>query len=179
MARTLAIDNWRLNRIKAVEENIFAWGYEAKTGPRVKCEIQLVENALTHAISYINHAPHFDKLSLWEDRLSRIIDRNHKLLMKMQDRRLHAVKQTHPAELPETRVRTAGATARTNGIVLQMGQASSPVPPSEDAAPGSVGSNCQPPRPRDLASNCMAADDPCRAGVSACGGPRYGGADSV
>ena len=39
MARTLAIDNWRLNRIKAVEENIFAWGYEAKTGPRVTCEI--------------------------------------------------------------------------------------------------------------------------------------------
>jgi hypothetical protein len=33
MARTLAIDNWRLNRIKAVEENIFAWGCEATTGP--------------------------------------------------------------------------------------------------------------------------------------------------
>jgi hypothetical protein len=168
MARTLAIDNWRLNRIKAVEENIFAWGYEAKTGPRVKCEIQLVENALTHAISYINHSKVLNDLSLYESRLTRIIARNHDLLMKRQDHRLHLVKQTHPAQLPETRVRTAGATARTNGLVLQVGQALSPPPPCEDAAPGSVGSNCRPPWPCDLASNCMADDAPCGAGVSAC-----------
>jgi hypothetical protein len=167
MARTLAIDNWRLNRIKAVEENIFAWGYEAKTGPRVKCEIQLVENALTHAISYINHSKVLNDLSLYESRLTRIIARNHDLLMKRQDHRLHLVKQTHPAEHLETRARTAGATARTDGLVLQVGQASSPPPPCEDAAPGSVGSNCRAPRPRGLASNCKAAD-PCRAGVSAC-----------
>jgi hypothetical protein len=125
-ARTLAIDNWRLNRIKAVEENIFAWGYEAKTGPRVKCEIQLVENALTHAISYVNHSKVINDISLYESRLTRIIARNHELLIKMKDHRLHLVKQTHPAELPETRVRTAGATARTNGSVSEIGKASSP-----------------------------------------------------
>ena len=52
--------------------------------------------------------------SLYEFRLSRITDANHKLLMQMKDRRLHAVQPTHLAELPETRFRTAGATARTN-----------------------------------------------------------------
>ena len=83
------------------------------THPPMKCEIQKVENALTHAISYINHSKVLNDISLYESRLTRIIACNHDLLMKRQDRRLHVVKQTHPAELPETRVQTAGATART------------------------------------------------------------------
>jgi hypothetical protein len=73
LARTLAMDNWRLNRIRAVEENIF-------------------ENALTHAVSYMQYADRINKISLYESRLSRIIAGNMDILSKRQaDRKMGLV----------------------------------------------------------------------------------------
>jgi len=43
-------------------------------------EIVQVENALTHATSYLAHAAAIDKISLYESRLNRVIVRNTELL---------------------------------------------------------------------------------------------------
>ena len=66
LARTLAMDNWRLNRIKAVEENIFAWGHAVEHADVCTSEIPQVENAMIHAVSYLQYADRIDKISLYE-----------------------------------------------------------------------------------------------------------------
>jgi hypothetical protein len=100
MARTLAMDNWRMNRIKAVEENIFAWGFAVEHADACNSEIPQVENAMIHAVSYMQYADRIDKISLYESRLSRIIARNTELLRKRQaERRKNQPEaaQTHAA----------------------------------------------------------------------------------
>ena len=93
MATTLALDNWRLNRIKTVEENIFAWGQTVNPGVRVESEFEKIENALTHANSYLVHANRINQISLYESRLNRCIARNTELLLARQAMR----RQNQPA----------------------------------------------------------------------------------
>jgi hypothetical protein len=87
LANTLAMDNWRLNRIKATEENIFAVGYEINPGETFSSPIPQVEAAFAHALSYITHADTLNQLSLYESRLSRNIARTAKLLAERQAQR--------------------------------------------------------------------------------------------
>jgi hypothetical protein len=108
MARTLAMDNWRLNRIKAVEENIFAWGFAVEHADACNSEIPQVENAMIHAVSYMQYADRINKISLYESRLSRIIARNTDLLNKRQAER----RKNQPEAAPRTQ--TATATSQTN-----------------------------------------------------------------
>jgi hypothetical protein len=111
LAHTLAMDNWRLNRIKGVEENIFAWGYEMDPGMKCHAEVVQVENCLTHVTSYIKYADHINKISLYESRLNRIIVRNTELLNKRQADRPNRIKQPESAPIAEPIARTAAATA--------------------------------------------------------------------
>ena len=92
-ANTIAMDNWRINRIKGVEENIFAWGYEMDPGMKCHAEIVEVENCLTHATSYIRYSEVINRISLYESRLNRIIVRNTELLNKRQAERRNREKQ--------------------------------------------------------------------------------------
>jgi hypothetical protein len=116
-ANTLAIDNWRLNRLKAVEENTYAWGHEIKPGTKVESEIPAIVNALTHANTWLTHADQLNKLSLCEARLSRIIAHNTKLLMERQaERRRNAAQPTHeprPAAQPTQHFTAANGFAST------------------------------------------------------------------
>ncbi len=100
LARTIAMDSWRLNRIKAVEENIFAWGFAVEHKDCCSSEIPQVENAMIHAVSYMHYADRIDKLSLYESRLSRTIARNIELLRKSQAQRRNQV--THSEAAPAT-----------------------------------------------------------------------------
>jgi hypothetical protein len=113
LARILALDNWRLNRIKMVEENIFAWGYEVDPGRRVTSPIAEVENAFSHANSFLTHSRAIDKISLYESRLSRTIARNLELLMKLQARRPERARNrtSSPATEPHTMTAAASASA--------------------------------------------------------------------
>jgi hypothetical protein len=86
-ANTLAMDNWRLNRLKATEENIFAVGYEIDPGETFSSPIPKVEAAFAHALSFITHADKLNQLSLIEARLSRNIARTTKLLAERQAQR--------------------------------------------------------------------------------------------
>ena len=97
LARTLAMDNWRLNRIKAVEENIFAWGFAVEHKDCCSSEIPEVENAMIHAVSYMQYADRINKISLYESRLSRVIARNTELLEKRQAERRKNQPEIGPA----------------------------------------------------------------------------------
>ena len=103
LARTLAMDNWRLNRIKAVEENIFAWGHAVDHANVCSSEIPEVENAMIHAVSYMQYADRINKISLYESRLSRVIARNTELLEKRQAAR----RKSQPETTPQTQAATA------------------------------------------------------------------------
>jgi hypothetical protein len=129
MARTLAIDNWRINRIKAVEENIFAWGLAVENVDCCQSEILQVENALTHAVSYIQYADRIDKLSLYESRLSRIIARNLDLYNKRQAERRNRAKQ------PEAAPRTQAAAQQSQQFSCENGfdRSDSPRPEKQPA----------------------------------------------
>jgi hypothetical protein len=119
LANTLALDNWRLNRIKSIEENIFAVGYEINPGETFSSPIPQVEAAFAHALSYMTHAQILDKLSLYESRLSRNIARTTKLLTERQ------------AQRPQRRAQPASPQPLTteNGFVQQLYKtASAPAP---------------------------------------------------
>ncbi len=66
LARTLGLDSWRLNRIKSVEENIFAWGSLVKPGIKVESENPEIAAALAHANSYLTHSGTINDISLYE-----------------------------------------------------------------------------------------------------------------
>ena len=98
--------------MKAVEENIFAYG-QVLPDKRFSHEIPKVEHAIGHAHSYIRFSKVIDKISLYESRLSRIIERNLNLLMKLQAQRAmrRSLAQVVPIDEPKTQTASATATA--------------------------------------------------------------------
>ena len=111
LARNIALDNWRLLRIKTVEENLFAYGLaqpaKAFTNDRLE-----VENAIGHAWTFLNHHKAINSLSLYESRLSRTVEKNLDLLMRRQAKRPQRQPQAQPAPVHEIHLQTAGATAQ-------------------------------------------------------------------
>jgi hypothetical protein len=49
-------------RIKAVEENIFDWCHEVGNSDCCHSDIPQIENALTHAVSYMQYADRRDRV---------------------------------------------------------------------------------------------------------------------
>jgi hypothetical protein len=109
-------------RIKAVEENVFAWGHEVDNSDCCHSDIPQIENALTHAVSYMQYADRIDKISLYESRLSRIIARNIDILNKRQADRRDRVKQPDAAPITEPLTQTVGASAQqTQSLNVPIG----------------------------------------------------------
>lgn len=79
LAHSISEDAWRLNRIAAIENNIFALGRG-----RDKNEIR---NALSDAQSFLDHARQLNLLSLYEQRIHRNIERNLNQLRQLQKER--------------------------------------------------------------------------------------------
>jgi hypothetical protein len=109
-ARHVALDSWRLNRIKAVEENIFAYG-QVLPDKHFTNEVPQVEHAIGHAHTYMRFAQCLDKISLYESRLSRNMARNLDLLLKLQATRTERrnLAQVVPIDEPRPQTATAGA----------------------------------------------------------------------
>ena len=82
-ARTVALDSWRLNRMKAVEENVFAYG-QVLPNRHFTHAIPQVEHAVGHAHTFMLYCKAINILSLYESRLNRTIQRNLELLLKLQ-----------------------------------------------------------------------------------------------
>jgi hypothetical protein len=78
-ALSVAEDSWRLNRARAIENNMFALGHEGE-----RREIQI---ALADAQTFQAQAHHFQLLTIYEQRINRNLQRNLKQLQELQAER--------------------------------------------------------------------------------------------
>ena len=109
-ARTVALDSWRLNRLKAVEENAFAYG-QVLPDKHFDHDIVEVEHAIGHAHTFMIHAKAMNLLSQCESRLNRNVKINLDNLMKLQATRFHRKTKTETAPAVELQTQTAAAGA--------------------------------------------------------------------
>jgi hypothetical protein len=75
VAQSIADDYWRLNRIKAIEDNIFALGIEADPDN---------DPALAQAQTFLDQAHRINLLSLYESRLNRAVSKKLVELRELQ-----------------------------------------------------------------------------------------------
>ncbi len=91
LAQRIATDSWRLNRISAVEDNLFALGHHAKWD-----EIETPDSdnaaeihaALTAAKVFQAESKQLQLLTLYEQRINRNIQKNLATLQALQAARL-------------------------------------------------------------------------------------------
>ena len=79
LANSIAEDSWRLNRARAIENNMFALGHNHE---RREARI-----ALADAETFLRQAAAFNLLSIYEQRINRNLQRNMKLLKELQTER--------------------------------------------------------------------------------------------
>jgi hypothetical protein len=84
LAQTIAHDNFRLNRLKAVEENMFAYGELGPLSDKIETEHARVHHAIVQAQVFVLNERAFSNLSLYEQRITRNIHKNLKLLREEQ-----------------------------------------------------------------------------------------------
>jgi hypothetical protein len=79
LAHSISEDSWRLNRARAIENNMFALSRQHE-----RREIQI---ALADAATFLAQASAFNLLSIYEQRINRNLQRNMKLLGELQAER--------------------------------------------------------------------------------------------
>jgi hypothetical protein len=98
LAQRIATDSWRLNRISAVEDNLFALGHNAKSD-EVETEDPEIHAALTAAKVFQEESKQLQLLTLYEQRINRSIQKNLATLQALQEARL----ATREAEMKEAK----------------------------------------------------------------------------
>jgi len=83
LAQRIATDSWRLNRISAVEDNLFALGLH-EYGGNLNLEHEQIDAALTAARVFTIESKHLQLLTLYEQRLNRAIQKNLAMLQHLQ-----------------------------------------------------------------------------------------------
>jgi hypothetical protein len=86
-AQRIATDSWRLNRISAVEDNLFALGHNAKSDD-TETEDPEIHAALTAAKVFQAESKQLQLLTLYEQRINRSIQKNLATLQSLQAARL-------------------------------------------------------------------------------------------
>jgi hypothetical protein len=84
LANSIAEDSWRLNRVSAIETNIFALGRRYDNGAHERRELQC---ALKDAETFLDEARNFQLLTLYEQRINRNLQRSLKQLRQLQAER--------------------------------------------------------------------------------------------
>jgi hypothetical protein len=79
LAKSIADSHWRLNRARAIEENIFALGASESDDP--------LDSALNQAQTFLNDARQIALLSLYEQRIHRTVKNNVAELNRLQAER--------------------------------------------------------------------------------------------
>jgi hypothetical protein len=115
LAQTIALDNFRLNRLHAVEENMFAYGEVGPLATQIQTENARVHHAIVQAQVFVLNDKAFNNLSLYEQRITRNVHKNLKLYREEQTLRksedlLKAKAETQPL------TRTASITNEQNGF---------------------------------------------------------------
>src|SRR5271155_3257347 len=87
LAQRIATDSWRLNRISAVEDNLFALGHNAKSN-EVETDDPEIHAALTAAKVFKFESKQLQLLTLYDQRINRNIQKNLATLQALQAARL-------------------------------------------------------------------------------------------
>jgi hypothetical protein len=96
LAQRIATDSWRLNRISAVEDNLFALG-QLQHGGGACPDVPQLDAALTTAHVFTVESKQLQLLTLYEQRINRAIQKNLALLQSLQATR----KAEHEAAMKE------------------------------------------------------------------------------
>jgi hypothetical protein len=86
LAQRLAQDTWRINRIHAVEENIFALGHSEKFA-NMETSHPEIHAAMVQALTFRNDPKLFSHLATYEQKLTKNFHVNFNLLLKLQSLR--------------------------------------------------------------------------------------------
>ena len=85
LAYSIAADAWRIHRLRAIEDNMFAVGFEDDTtDPHPDPD---TDQALSSARAFIRHRQDFATLSIYEQRITRSLQRNRDAFHKLQEAR--------------------------------------------------------------------------------------------
>src|SRR5215469_6218697 len=84
LAQTIAEQYWRLNRIRSIEEGIFALGFAESQSVADHPE---VDAALTNAKTFRDQAQILNNLSIYEQRIHRILEKTMLHLERLRDNR--------------------------------------------------------------------------------------------
>jgi hypothetical protein len=123
LAQSISEDSWRLNRTRAIENNIFALGHFGDAG-NFTTEIEDVHGALTAARTFLENPEPFRLISLYVQRTSREIQRNLATLRQVQQER----EAQRLAELEEAAVLLEACRAEGVAYDLTSGAATTPGP---------------------------------------------------
>ncbi len=83
LAQRVATDSWRLNRISAVEDNLFALG-QLQNGGQACPDVPQIDAALTTAHVFTKEAKQLQLLTLYEQRINRSLQKNLAMLQSLQ-----------------------------------------------------------------------------------------------
>jgi hypothetical protein len=86
LAQRIATDSWRLNRISAIEDNLFAIGLQ-ETGGKLCPEHEQIDAALTTARVFTLESKNLQLLTLYEQRINRSLQKNLAILQQLQTER--------------------------------------------------------------------------------------------
>ena len=115
LAQRLAQDTWRINRVHAIEENIFALGHEAPFANLGTINPQ-VHTAFVQALTLAHDPKVFIHLSLYEQRITKNFHANMKLLLKLQ-----SLRQPLPQK-EKTLTASAGSAPTADGRFISQNQ---------------------------------------------------------
>ena len=87
LAQRIATDSWRLNRISAVEDNLYALGHSAKSD-EIETEDPEIHAAMTAAKVFKAESKQLQLLTLYDQRINRNIQKNVAMLQALQSARL-------------------------------------------------------------------------------------------
>ena len=91
LVQSIADDRWRLKRAAAMESNIFALGLNEPD--QVASDHGEVDTALATARIWLEHSKELDRLTLYESRIQRKIEKNMALLRQLQKDRRDALQK--------------------------------------------------------------------------------------
>jgi hypothetical protein len=87
LAQRIATDSWRLNRLSAIEDNLYALGHSAHSD-EIETEHPEIHAALTAAKVFQEESKQLQLLTLYDQRINRSIQKNLAMLQSLQAARL-------------------------------------------------------------------------------------------
>ena len=87
LAQRLAQDTWRINRIHAVEENIFALGHSEPFANNMKSAHPEIHAAMVQALTFRNDPKVLSYIATYEQKLTKNFQINFNMLLKLQSLR--------------------------------------------------------------------------------------------